>query len=113
MLLVLYATLEIQRGIAKLINKNHESGRASLMAHEVKNPPSMQETGVHPWVVKIRWRRARHPTPVLLPGEPPWTEEPGGLQSTGHEESDITEQLSRARLIVCLGGGGLPWQLGQ
>ena len=27
------------------------------------------------------WRRAWHPTPVFLPGESPWTEEPGGLQS--------------------------------
>ena len=25
------------------------------------------------------------PTPVLLPGESPWTEEPGGLQSLGLE----------------------------
>ena len=24
----------------------------------------------------------------------PWTEEPGGLQSWGHKESDMTEQLS-------------------
>ena len=23
----------------------------------------------------------------------PWTEEPGGLQSTGHKESDMTERL--------------------
>ena len=33
------------------------------------------------------------PTPVFLPGEPPWTEEPGGLQSmgsqrVGHDWSD-------------------------
>ena len=27
--------------------------------------------------------RAWQPTPVLLPGESPWTEEPGGLQSMG------------------------------
>ena len=26
----------------------------------------------------------------------PWTEEPGGLQSRGHKESDMTERLSRA-----------------
>ena len=26
-------------------------------------------------------RRAWHPTPVFLPGESPWTEEPGRLQS--------------------------------
>ena len=29
------------------------------------------------------WSRAQQPTPVFLPGESPWTEEPGGLQSTG------------------------------
>ena len=28
-------------------------------------------------------RRAWQPTPVSLPGESPWTEEPGGLQSMG------------------------------
>ena len=27
------------------------------------------------------WRRAWQPTPVFLPGESSWTEEPGGLQS--------------------------------
>ena len=29
------------------------------------------------------WRRAWKPTPVFLPGESPWTEEPSGLQSMG------------------------------
>ena len=37
----------------------------------------------HPWVRKIWWRRKWQPTPVFLLGESPWTEEPGGLQSTG------------------------------
>ena len=36
-----------------------------------------------PWVGKMPWRRAWQPTSVFLPGEPPWTEEPGGLQSMG------------------------------
>ena len=31
----------------------------------------------------IPWRRAWQPTPVFLPGESPWTEEPGGLQTMG------------------------------
>ena len=39
--------------------------------------------GFDPWVRKIPWRRAWQPTPVFLPGESPWTEEPGGLQSIG------------------------------
>ena len=31
------------------------------------------------------WRREWLPTPVLLPGESPWTEKPGGLQSMGSQ----------------------------
>ena len=36
-----------------------------------------------PWVGKIPWKRARHLTPVFLPGESSWREDPGGLQSIG------------------------------
>ena len=32
---------------------------------------------------------------VFLPGESPWTEEPGGLQPQGHKEPDMTEQLTQ------------------
>ena len=39
--------------------------------------------GFSSWVGKIPWRRKWQPPPVCLPGESPWTEEPGGLQSTG------------------------------
>ena len=34
-------------------------------------------------VVKLSRRRKWKPTPVVLPRETPWTEEPGGLQSIG------------------------------
>ena len=45
-----------------------------------------------PWVGKIPWRKAWQHTPVFLPGEPPWTEESGGLQPIGSQkESDMTE----------------------
>ena len=40
---------------------------------------------VNPWVRKIRWRREWQPTPIFLPGESPWTEEPGGIQSRGSQ----------------------------
>ena len=56
---------------------------ASLVAQMVKNLPAVQETWVQSWVGKIPWKRAWHPTPVFLPGESPWTEEPGRLQSMG------------------------------
>ena len=45
----------------------------------------------NPWVGKIPWKRAWQPTLVFLPGESPWTEEPGGLQSWGCMKLDTTE----------------------
>ena len=51
----------------------------SLVVQSVKNPPAMWET----WVRSLGWEdpleEAWQPTPVFLPGESPWTEEPGGL----------------------------------
>ena len=58
-----------------------------------KNPPVMQEAWVDTWVGKIPWRRAWQPTPVFLPGESPWTGEPGRTLLHGVAESDMTEQL--------------------
>ena len=52
-----------------------------LVAQTVKNLPPCGRSGFDPWVGKIPWRRAWQPTSVFLPGEPPWTEEPGGPQS--------------------------------
>ena len=49
----------------------------------VKCLPAMWETGFDPWVRKIPCRRKWQPTPVLLPGKIPWTEEPGRVQSMG------------------------------
>ena len=42
------------------------------------------------WFGKILWRRNLQPTPVFLPWEIPWTEEPGRLQSMGCQELDTT-----------------------
>ena len=53
------------------------------MGQIAKNLPAMQETQFDPWVGKIPWRRAWQPTPVFLPGELPWIEKPGRLQSMG------------------------------
>ena len=54
----------------------------------VKNPPANAgdtRREFSPWVGKIPWRRAWQATPVFLPGESPWTEESGGLQSMGSQ----------------------------
>ena len=53
------------------------------MAQMVKNPPAVRET----WVRSLGWEdplekvMATHSS--ILAWEIPWTEEPGGLQSTG------------------------------
>ena len=52
----------------------------------VKNLVAMWET----WVGKVPGE-GKATTPVFLPGESPRTEEPGGLQSMGVAESDMTE----------------------
>ena len=57
----------------------------------------------NPWVGKILWRRAWQPTPVFLPGESPWTEEPGGLRSirsqrVRHDWSDLAHSTHQKGL---------------
>ena len=64
-----------------------------LCAQIVKNLPAMQET----WVQSLGWKdplekgMATHAS--ILAWRVPWTEELGGLQSTGRKESDMTERL--------------------
>ena len=56
-----------------------ESVMLSLLGE--MNCRRLKSCGFHTWVRKIPWRRTWQPTPVYLPGESPWTEEPGGLQA--------------------------------
>ena len=59
---------------------------ASLVAQLVKNPPAMQETPVR----SVGWEDPlEEDLPVFLPGESPWTEEPGGLQSMGLQRAGL------------------------
>ena len=57
----------------------------------VKNPPAMWET----WVGSLGWEdplkegMATHSS--ILAWRIPWSEGPGGLQSMGHKELDMTE----------------------
>ena len=63
------------------------------MAQRLKRLPPMRET----WVQSLGWEdplekeTATHSS--ILAWRIPWTEEPGGLQSMGHKESDTTERL--------------------
>ena len=61
----------------------------------VKNPPAMQE----PQETQVQSLGRKDPlggkewqaTPSFLPGESPWTEESGGLQTTGSKQWGMTE----------------------
>ena len=54
----------------------------SLVAQRVKNPPAMKET----WVPSLGWEdHLWQPTPVFLPGESRWTEEPSRIYSMGSQ----------------------------
>ena len=57
----------------------------SLVAQTVKNPPACGRPGFGPWVGRSPGGGAWQPIPVFLPGESPWTEEPGGLQTVASQ----------------------------
>ena len=67
----------------------------------VKNLPAVQETGVHSLGQEdpLEKRMATHFS--ILAWIIPWTEESGGLQSMGREESNMTEQLTLITSLVC------------
>ena len=80
------------------------------MALGVKSPPANagdMRHGINLWAGKTPWRRARQPPLVFLPGESPWTEEPGGLSPWGRRELDTTEQLTQYRISLTLTGNRL------
>ena len=73
--------------------------RASLVAQMVKDSPAIWETWVGSLGLEDPWRREWLLTPVFWPGEPPWTEKPGGLQSMV-SQLDMTERLSTGHSTI-------------
>ena len=92
------------------------------------------QPGFDPWVGKIPWRRAWQPTPVFLPGESPWTEEPGGatvhgvtrrrpqlsdyaqhsvaLKRSHHNKVKIKKAIFESYWVLCMWMLGLTWTSG-
>ena len=56
---------------------------AYLVTQMLKNPPAMQETWVRSLGGEDPLEKGMAAHSSILPGESPWTEEPGGLQSVG------------------------------
>ena len=59
----------------------------------VKRLPTMRETRVQSLGQKDPLEKEMATHSSILAWRIPWTEEPGGLQSMGHKESDTTERL--------------------
>ena len=95
-----------ERSLAKGIGYPLQYSWASLVAQLVKNLHTMQET----WVRSLGWedplRRAWQPTPVYLPVESSWTEEPSGRQSKGSQrvghDSDQAQHRTHLWMHVCV-----------
>ena len=78
------------------------------MAQTVKRLPIMRETWVQSLGREDLLEKEMATHSSILAGRIPWMEEPGGLQSTGRKESDMTERLhfhfslSKVDLHCCL-----------
>ena len=67
---------------------------ASLVTQRVKHLPAIQETRVPSLVQEDPLEKGMATHTSILAWRLPRTEEPGGLQSMGRKELDITEQLT-------------------
>ena len=65
--------------------------QASLVAQKLKHLLAMQETWVRSLGQEDPLEKEMTTHSSILAWRIPWTEEPGGLQSTGRKESDTTE----------------------
>ena len=72
-------------GLCALVIVLHQIHRASLMAQRVKSLPAMQETQVQSLGQEDPLQKEMATHSSIPAWRIPWTEEPGGLQSTGSQ----------------------------
>ena len=76
----------LERYLGEGIGYSLQYSWASLVSQTVNNLPAMWET----WARSLGWEdsleEGMEHTPVFLPGESLWTEEPGGLHPWGCKE---------------------------
>ena len=74
-----------QSDAAERLDGSNESSSGFPGGSDGKDPPEQgRRRGFDPWVGKRPWRRNWQPLQYACLGNP-WTEEPGGLQSTGSQ----------------------------
>ena len=78
-------TTELGRSPGEGTSYQLQCSWALLVMQTVKNLPAMWET----WVLSLGWEdpleKGWQPTPIFLPKESPWTDQPGRLQSMGSQ----------------------------
>ena len=87
--------------VAKQALKKKKKESASLMAQLIKNPPAMQHTRVRSLGREDSLVKEMAIHSSILAWEIQWTEEPGGLQSMGSQESEITYRLNHHQTLIC------------
>ena len=65
-----------------------------MMAQMIKNLPAVQETRLQSLGQEDPLENGMATYSSILAWRIPWTEEPGGFQTMGHKESDMTKQLT-------------------
>ena len=69
------------------------------MTQSVKNPPAIQETQVQSLGREDPLEKEMATHSSILAWRAPWTEKPGGLQSTGSQESDMTKPQTTTGIL--------------
>ena len=72
-----------------------------LIAQSVNHLPARQETRVRFLGQKDPLEKEMATHPSILAWRIPWTEEPGGLQSTRSQKLDTTQQLKPKNQTIC------------
>ena len=75
---------------------------ASLLAQVVKSLPALQEIQIQSLGQEDPLEKGMDTHSSSLAWKIPRTEEPGGLQSMGHKESDTTERLTHLLTYLVL-----------
>ena len=87
--------LQSTEGQYIFFSSQHSSSErlASLVVQRLKRLPAMWETWVRPLGREDPLEKEMATHSSILARRIPWTEELGGLQSTGRKESDTTERI--------------------
>ena len=90
-----FQSLYLNCGIKKDLGATYDCILPTCSPKMVKSLPAVRETWVQSLGQEDPLERGMAIHSSTLAWRIPWTEEPGGLQSVGHKESDTTERLTQ------------------